>query len=208
MKTGDLIKQRREALGMTQQELAELVGYKDRASICLIEGNKREVKQKAIVKFAKALNVRPSSLIGDIDGIGGNEFIKLNKIPMLGNIACGNPALAVNQYDTFCLVDENTKADFCLKVKGDSMIDAGIKDGDIVFCKSQKEVENGEIAVVIIKTAESECEATLKRCFYYPEMERLILIPENKEFTPLTFTGAELNNVEIIGKAVVCQHKL
>ena len=207
MKIGDRIKMRREELGMSQEELAQKLGYKTRASVSRFENGDRDLKQTTIQKIALALNCNPVWLLGVSENVTTNN-LNLKQIPLLGNIACGDPLLAVNQYDTFCLVDENTKADFCLKVKGNSMIDAGIKDGDIVFCKAQKEVDNGDIAVVIIKTAESEGEATLKRCFYYADMERLILVPENKDFSPLIFTGAELTNVEIIGKAVVCQHKL
>lgn len=208
MKTGDLIKQRREALGMTQQELAELVGYKDRASICLIEGNKREVKQKTIIKFAQALNVRPSSLIGDIDGVDVNESLQLNKIPLLGKIACGEPILASQEQGETRIIAGTHKADFCLIARGNSMIDAKINDGDIVFCKAQNTVENGEIAALLILDGAEYAEATLKRVFFYPEQKRIILIPENTDYPPLTFTGKETEKIKIIGKAVIVQSKI
>ena len=88
-------------------------------------------------------------------------------------------------------------ADFCLKAKGDSMINARIFDGDIVFIKQMPMVENGEIAAVIIDN-----EATLKRVYYYPEKHKLILNPENPAYEPLVYINEELDTIRILGKAV------
>ena len=96
----------------------------------------------------------------------------------------------------------NIKADFCLKASGDSMINARILDGDIVFIRKQEIVDNGEIAAVVVN---SDSEATLKRVFYYHDKDLLILKPENPAYEDLIFTGPELNEVHILGKAIAFQ---
>ena len=80
------------------------------------------------------------------------------------------------------------------------MTGARIFDGDIVFIKRQSTVDNGEIAAVII-----DDEATLKRVYYYPEEEKLILSPENPKYAPFVYIKSELENIKIIGKAVAFQ---
>lgn len=117
------------------------------------------------------------------------------KVPLIGTIACGQPILAVEDADEIVEVPENVRADFALRCKGDSMIEARIYDGDIVYIRSQPEVENGQIAAVRIGD-----EATLKKVRVYPDM--LILEPANQAYEPLVYRGEELNDIEILGKAV------
>lgn len=126
--------------------------------------------------------------------------VKKRKIPMLGDIACGQPIYANEDRDSYVMVGTDMDIDFCLRAKGDSMIGARIMDGDIVFVKSTPSVDNGEIAVVII-----EDEATLKRVYYYPEKGKLVLNPENPKYEPLVYVGEELNQIRIIGRAVAFQ---
>lgn len=83
---------------------------------------------------------------------------------MLGEIACGVPKFANEDRESYVDAGTDVKADFCLKAKGDSMINARIHDGDIVFIHRQDVVENGEIAAVVIN---HDSEATLKRFYYY-----------------------------------------
>ena len=98
------------------------------------------------------------------------------------------------------MVGTDIQADFCLQCKGDSMINARIHDGDIVFVRKQDIVNNGEIAVVII-----DDEATLKRFYYYKEQNMVILRPENNKYQDIVLTGEELEKVRVIGKAVAFQ---
>ena len=119
---------------------------------------------------------------------------------MLGNIACGEPIFAEEDFEGYIELEDGIKADFCLRAKGDSMIGARIYDGDIVFIKSQSMVENGEIAVALIGD-----EATLKRVMYYPDKNMLILKPENTNYQDIVLIGEELNTVRILGKAVAFQ---
>lgn len=126
--------------------------------------------------------------------------ITTHKLPMLGEIACGKPIFMDENRDNYTMIGSNVKADFCLKAKGDSMVNARIMDGDIVFIRSQPEVENGEIAAVAI-----DDEATLKR-FYRDEITQTVtLISENPIYAPMVFTKKCQKNVYILGKAVAFQ---
>lgn len=126
--------------------------------------------------------------------------ITTHKLPMLGEIACGKPIFMDENRDNYTMIGSNVKADFCLKAKGDSMVNARIMDGDIVFIRSQPEVENGEIAAVAI-----DDEATLKR-FYKDEITQTVtLISENPIYAPMVFTKECQKNVYILGKAVAFQ---
>ena len=95
------------------------------------------------------------------------------------------------------MADMDINADFCLTAKGDSMINARINDGDIVFIKEMSMVDNGDIAAVII-----DDDATLKRVYYYPEDNTIQLIAENPKFKPLIYKNEELDQIRILGKAV------
>ena len=128
--------------------------------------------------------------------------IELKRFPMLGEIACGKPKYTNEDRESYVMAGTNIKADFCLKASGDSMVNARILDGDIVFIRQQDMVENGEIAAVVVN---NDSEATLKRLFYYQEKGLLILKAENPAYEDLIFQGEELNEVHILGKAVAFQ---
>ena len=123
--------------------------------------------------------------------------VKLKRFPMLGEIACGQPIWAEEDRDSYVMADMDIRADFCLTAKGDSMINARIYDGDIVFIRKMPIVENGEIAAVIIGD-----EATLKRWYYYREDNKLMLIAENPKYEPLVYMNEELDTIKCLGKAV------
>ena len=129
--------------------------------------------------------------------------ITKKRLFVLGNVACGEPIFADEQRNTYIDVDSDFDADFCLTAKGDSMINARIFDGDILFVKSQPTVEDGEIAVVLI-----EDEATVKRVYYNKEDSILTLVPENPTYKPMRYQGEELNNIRILGKVVFGQYKI
>lgn len=160
-----------------------------------------------LLKIAEYLDVPLSYLMtGEEDSntpVVSNVFpIELKRFPMLGEIACGKPKYANEDRESYVMAGTNIKADFCLKASGDSMVNARILDGDIVFIRSQEMVENGEIAAVIVN---NDSEATLKRVFYYQDKGLLILKAENPAYEDLIFQGNELNEVHILGKAVAFQ---
>ncbi len=115
-------------------------------------------------------------------------------------MACGEPIYADEDKESYIVLGTNIKADFCLRAQGDSMIDARIHDGDLVFVRKQEIVDNGEIAVVLIDN-----EATLKRVFYYPDKQKLLLQPANSKYEPFIYIGEELDQIRILGKAVAFQ---
>lgn len=198
---GQRIKCRRETIGMSQQELADRVGYKSRSSINKIEMGKNDIVQSTIRKIADALDCTPAYLMGwdeDRQNLPSNilPLPKMKKVPLLGTIACGEPILAEENIEGFLAMPENVGADFCLRCKGDSMINARIFDGDIVYVRQQETVENGEIAAVMV----GEEEATLKRVHFYPGC--ISLDPENPLYTPIIKRGADMEQVRILGKAV------
>ena len=208
MTIGKRIKDLRTSLDMTQDELAKLTGYKSRSSIQKIESGERDITQSTIAAFAKALKVTPSVIMGweennenntapDYSNIKGiMPLPEMRKVPLLGAIACGEPIY--REEDEWISLPNDIKADFCLRCQGDSMIDARINDGDIVFIKACPEVENGQIAAVSIDN-----EVTLKRVFYYAEKNKLVLYPENKAYEPFVYMNEDLNDIRILGRAVV-----
>lgn len=156
--------------------------------------------------LADYFHIDKSDLIDEKDAtssILSNIYpIELKRFPMLGEIACGKPIYANEDRESYIMAGTDIKADFCLKAKGDSMINARICDGDIVFIRQQDIVENGEIAAVVIN---NDNEATLKRFFYYTEKNMVILKAENPAFEDMIFLNDELNNFHVLGKAVAFQ---
>lgn len=198
---GDRIKNKREALGLTQDALAKKMGYKSKSTINKIEKGVNDISQSKLIEFAKALKTTPSELMGWVDEeayISANNIVPIPKIkplPIIGTIACGEPVLADENIEGYLDVEKKLNADFCLRCKGDSMINARIYDGDIVFIKSQPDVEDGEIAAVLI-----DDEATLKRVYKMPG--RITLRAENPNFKPIELKENDMKNIRIIGKAV------
>lgn len=126
--------------------------------------------------------------------------IELHKIPILGAVACGEPILMSEERENYIMSGTDIKADFCLVAKGDSMMNARIMDGDIVFIRRQPEVENGEIAAVAI-----DDEATLKRFYRDETTGTITLVAENPSYAPMVFTAENQKNVYILGKAIAFQ---
>lgn len=211
MTIGERIRKRREELGMSQDELAHKLGYKSRSSVNKIELGLQNLTQTKIKAIADELMTTPLYIMGwdeaDFPDIGGIERLPDNifpittkRIPLLGDIACGEPIYANEDHESSVLAGSDIRADFCLRAKGDSMKNARILDGDIVFIKRCDTVDNGQIAAVIIGD-----EATLKRVYYYREKNMLILRPENPEFEDLVYDDDELDSIKIIGRAVAFQ---
>jgi repressor LexA len=116
------------------------------------------------------------------------------KVPLLGAIAAGQPIYAEETLDA-ADCDAAMHCDFALRVKGDSMIGARIRDGDIVFIRAQEDVDDGQIAAVIV-----EDEATLKRVYHIKN--GLQLLSENPNYPPMVFTLEEYASIRILGRAV------
>ena len=193
----DRIKARRLELGLTVEELAQQLGYKDKSSISKIENGKADIPQAKVELFARALRTTTAYLMG-VDGPalppGCEPMPPMRQVPLVGRIACGMPILAEQNIEGMISVPEGWRADFVLTCRGDSMAPL-ILDGDLVAVRSQPEVENGEIAVVRI-----DDEATLKKVNF--DGTTMVLQPLNPAYPLITYTGAALADVHIEGKAV------
>ena len=162
-------------------------------------GNYRPKADK-MQKIANYFGVSVSYLIGETEtAIPTYDNIipmpTMTTVPLLGTIACGTPITAVENIEDYVAKPESIDADFALRCKGDSMVDARIFDGDIVYIHQQPTVNNGEIAAVLI-----DDEATLKRV--YISDGTITLMPANQKYPPLIYSGEQLNNIRVLGKAV------
>ena len=203
MSLGQNIRLYREKLGLSQEELAKKLGYKDRSTIAKIESNVNDITQSKIVAIAEALQTTPAALMGwdhqstHTGKLPSNitPIPEMRKIPLVGTIACGEPILAEENIEDYVSIPRELAGDFALTCKGDSMINARIFDGDIVYIRQQDTVENGEIAAVLIDN-----EATLKRVRLFDD--HISLEPENPMYKPLVYWNEEMNTIRILGKAV------
>ena len=205
---GENIKKRRKELNYSQKKVAEYLGISQQA-YSKYENNLNSFNFETALKLGEILEISLDDLGLDYRSSSENNTApdysnikgimplpEMRKVPLLGAIACGEPIY--REEDEWISLPSDIKADFCLRCEGDSMIDARINDGDIVFIKSCPEVDNGQIAAVSIDN-----EVTLKRVFYYPEKNRLVLYPENKAYEPFVYMNEELNDVRILGRAVM-----
>jgi repressor LexA len=194
----DIIKNRRNELDLTMKQVADSVGVSEGTVSRWESGDISNMKRDKIYKLSKVLQISPLVILGWDEANYIPNIIpmpEMHKIPLLGVIACGAPILADEHIEDYVDIPKHVAADFALTCKGDSMINARIFDGDVVYIRKQETVENGEIAAVLI-----DGEATLKRVRIYND--RIILEPSNPLFDPMVFRGEEMNNVHILGKAI------
>lgn len=209
----------RKRNGLTPKQFADMIGV-DEAYVESLELEEIKPETSVLVKICDLLEAAPTIDVtnGEINLTPKRYLdlqlfaaplpkdvrpIKTKKLPMLGNVACGEPIFAQESHESYVDADSDTDADFCLTAKGDSMINARIFDGDVLFVKSQPTVENGEIAVVLI-----EDEATVKRVYYDKENNVITLAPENPLYKPLRYEGPALDQIRILGKVVSGQYKI
>lgn len=199
MTRGQRIYALRKARGLTMEEVGRACGV---AKSTVKKWESDFIESMRADKLQALAEVLQTNIAYILDGEDANPAYRniepmpqFSRVPILGGIACGAPILAEENLEGFAFVDGRVHADFALRCQGDSMINAHIFDGDLVFIKAQPEVENGEIAAVAIGD-----EATLKRVYYYSA--RIELRPENPLFPVLQFEGSEMESVRILGKAV------
>ena len=195
-----MIRQLREQLGLSQDELAKRLGYKSRSTIAKIESGSNDIPQSKIAAFAAALETTPARLLGlDTPAEQAPRATAYTKrVPLLGTIAAGQPLFAEENIEEYIEINNSIRADFCLRVQGDSMINARIYDGDLVFIRRQSDVADGEIAAVLVDDS-----ATLKRV--YKETGAIRLHSENPKYRPMVFTADNCDSIRILGKAVAFQ---
>ena len=200
MEMGGKLKKRRLELGLTLEEVGNLVGVSKSTVMKWETGFIENMRRDNVALLAKALRVSPLWIMG-LDEPESIIPYKTKKVPLLGTIAAGEPIYAYEDCRTYVEVDECLDVDFCLQVKGDSMVDARINNGDVVFVRKQSAVDDGEIAVVLLDN-----EATLKR--FYKNNGGIILKPENSNYQPRYYTAEDFAEIKILGKAIFFQSML
>ena len=209
MSIAENIKKIRLEHGLSQAELGKIAGVSDKA-VSTWELGIKVPRMGAVEKMATYFGIAKSVIVDDAQPApkptspapippGFEPMPKMKKVPLIGSIACGTPILAEQNIKGRVDVPEDIRCDFSLTCHGDSMVDAGIHDRDVVYICIQPEVENGEIAAVRIGD-----EAALKRVYY--SEGAMTLMPANPAYAPMIYTGAQLEEVHIEGKAVGWTH--
>ena len=200
---GERIAMRRNELGMSQDELAHLVGYKDRSSIAKIESGDRDIRQAKVIAFANALKTSPQWLMGYDDTEDKKQDAnakplsthKVRMIPLFESVSAGFGSDAQNRVIDFMplFIESDTEAasTICVRVCGDSM-HPKIEDGDIVQVLKQDTADTGDIVVIL-----DGDEAYVKRFIH--SRTGVILESLNPAYPPMKYTKAESNDLRIVG---------
>ena len=193
------IRQRREQLGLSQEELAARMGYRSKSSITKLEKGINDLPRAKLEELAAALNTTPAWLMGLMDlpspPPGFEPLPEMVRVPLVGSIACGTPITAEQNIECYIGVPAAWHADFALTCHGSSMAPT-ICDGDIVCIRRQPKLEQGEIAAVRIGE-----EATLKH--FHRQGETVMLLADNAAVCPpMIFAGPQLEEIQIEGRAV------
>ena len=165
---------------------------------------KKYPRVDAMQRLADFLGVRMSQL--QEDGEAENAFplnilpVQRRKIPILGNVAAGEPIFADEEHEEYVIGNDANDCDFALRIAGDSM-EPLLHDGDIVYVRQQDDVNDGEIGVVLIDDS-----ATLKHIYHIPNGVQLVSENATK-YPPMVFTYPECDAIRILGKAVAFKRK-
>lgn len=192
MKVGDKIKELRKQHRLTQADLAKKLKVAPTA-VSAWEGNHNRPLMDKISILADLFNV-PITYFFDVEDLG--DSIDAVTLPVYGNVSCGNGLVVFEAPETY----ETTPRDwlngaeyFYLKAKGDSMLGARISEGDLLLIRRQDEVENGEIAAVVV-----DGETLLKRVF--KTNNSIVLQSENPKYAPIIYNPEQNKQIRIIGK--------
>jgi repressor LexA len=177
----------------TVREIGEAVGL---ASPSTVHAHLANLERAGLLR-RDPTKPRALELVGRDKGAAksGETVAELPKLPLLGQIAAGGPLLADENVEDQIAVPESLRGDFLLRVKGDSMIEAGILDGDVVVVRRAQDARDGEIVVALAGDDETADEATVKR--FFRESGRIRLQPENSALEPIFAP-----HVQILGKVV------
>ena len=179
----------------TVREIGEHVGL---ASPSTVHAHLANLERAGLIK-RDPTKPRALELTGRESRASRDEGGAVHALPLLGQIAAGGPLLADQNVDAYIQVPEplskGGNEEFLLKVRGDSMQDAGILDGDFVVVKRQQDARDGDIVVALAGDDETTDEATVKR--FFREGERIRLQPENESYEPIYAA-----HVDVLGKVI------
>ena len=201
---GERIKRSRIAKGLTQDEVARFMNV-TRGAVANWEHNRSLPPAKNFPRLAQCLGVSASYLQMESEYPLANEIPMpedIQKIPIIATVKCGVNGLAFEEDGGTVNVEKKHGEDLrAFRCKGDSMIGAGIHDGDVAIVRIQDQVESGELAVVVINSDEG----TLKRVHF--QNDAIILESANPSYPARVFTGVDRAIVHIVGKVIETRRK-
>lgn len=198
------IRNRRIELGMSQEELAQKMGYTSRSTIAKIEAGKNDIPQSKIQAFAIALNTTPGRLMGwDSEELKAPDIAsEITIFPVIGTIAAGYNELAVENWSgetvevpTSYLKGRKKEEFFVLSVHGDSMYPLYMNGDKVLILKQSTLNRSGEIGVILYNGDN----ATLKKVEYVEGEDWMKLIPVNPAYQPTTIEGSDLEQCRVLG---------
>lgn len=187
---------------ITQDKLADFMGVSQVTVSNWCNGVKLPRMNK-IDKICNFFNINRSDLMDtedDYSDVTNLIHPSAYRIPIIGNICAGDGFTVIEEKIGYFTIDNSIKADFALVVKGDSMIDIDINDGDVVLIKKVYDYFDGKIYAIRLI---DEDEATIKKCFF--EEDKVIMQPCNPEYKPMVADG---ENVAVVGECVGVYHAL
>lgn len=201
MDFGDILKRLRVERGLSQDEIAALLGTTKQV-ISRYETKQRVPRISVVERFAERLGLPVSFLTGEISAPDPAPAVSGRRVPILGAVACGEPIFSPGDGSDYVTIDEDIDCDFALIAQGDSMTGDRIHSGDLVFIRRQSHISDGEIAAIALDN-----ELTLKRVRHLRGAGGRIaftqLLPSNPAYSPIEIGGDdETRNVQILGKAV------
>ena len=199
----DVIHNKRIEHGMTMKELAKAVGVSEGTISRWESGEISNMRRDKVARLGNILDISVEQLMG-----WENKEHPLPRnisvpaaypVPILGTIGCGEGPIGEQNFDGFFYIDRAIRADYALHTKGDSMVDAGIQDGDIAFLVADFDVIDGQIYAVVFG---ADDEAVLKKV--YRSDNKVILQSCNSEYAPIILDQVD---VRLIGKLTWICHK-
>ena len=202
---GARIKHRRQQLGFSAEKVAELVGVSP-ATMYRYEKNEiASMGTDKLLPIANALGVSPAYLMGWEDVPNSSPLptnlipasaLTRKSIPLIGNVAAGEPIFAEESYDTYLDIDSDCRVDYALRVKGDSMYPT-YQDGDVIYIRQQPDVSPGQVAVVLVDDS-----ATLKHVYHDRRTGEVSLVSDNPDYPPMHYYPDDGLPIRILGVPV------
>ncbi len=205
---GVRIRKKREELGISQEELARRVGYSGRSSVNKVEMGANDISRSKVVAFAQALQTTPAYLMdGSSIELSKDEKIYISvdieyiKVPLYSSICCGNGKFVEEYANEYIAVPSHGLNKhlqyFCQYASGDSMIDAGIEDGDLIIFEKTSYIDDGKIGCFCVDRGEATCKKIKKGSTY------IQLLPANHKYDPIIIDLND-NNFCVVGVLKKC----
>lgn len=203
MKTiGQRIREKRESLNMSQEELALKLGYKSRSSINKIEIDGRSVPQNKIKDIAEALQTTPGYIMGWEDEVKvSSSFMEdsFMRIPLYEGLSCGTGAFVDEMANDSITIPASmlrpNKEYFANYASGDSMINQNINDGDLMIFERCSEINNGQVGSFIINDEEATCKIFKRDT----KTGLIMLLPANNAYDPIPIS-TDNQDFRVVGK--------